>query len=456
MSWIETEIAGCGVRDKRLRHRLALLLERLSDKPTASIPAACRSWAETQAAYRFLSNANVEAMDILAGHGRATLERIRREPVVLIVQDTTFLKSVTAVGPHGFGTLRRTAKEEYLRHPSVAFTPERVNLGVLGHHFWQRPDEPVGHLRKRRPLEEKESYRWLLGYERACQVQEQCPETLVINVADRAGDMHEWFRDAANRPEPARAAFISRAKCNRRVADAEQALYLWEALGQSPVQGHLTLSVPRQPGRRARAATLSVHAKAVTFPCARRLGGKFPPVEVQAVYVKEASPPAGEEALEWMLLTNLAVEDFDPARVLVAWYRARWEVELYFRILKQGCKVEDLRLESQERLEKCIAVYLIIAWRIHHITQAVREQPEVACTAIFSDQEWQTIYLLQNQKPPPQKPPPLRTITRMLAQLGGFLARKGDGEPGVETVWRGYMELQRALKALEIAKVVNL
>jgi hypothetical protein len=275
-------------------------------------------------------------------------------------------------------------------------------------------------------------------------------------VADREGDRHEWFLDAANRPEPERAAFIIRATGNRRIADAEQTLYLWEALGQSPVQGQLPLEVPRHPGRRARVATLSVHAQAVTFHHARRLGGKFPPVEGQAVYVKEDLPPEGEEALEGMLLTNLAVEDFDTAQVLVAWSRARWEVELYFRIRTQGCKVEALRLESRERLEKCLAVYLIIAWRIHHITQAVREPPEVVCTELFSDQEWQTIDVLQNQKPPPKAPPTLRTITRMLAQLGGFLARKGDGEPGVETVWRGYMELQRALKALEITKVVHL
>jgi hypothetical protein len=174
------------------------------------------------------------------------------------------------------------------------------------------------------------------------------------------------------------------------------------------------------------------------------------------VYVKEEKPPASEEALEWMLLTNLVVEDFATAQAVITWYRARWEIELYFRILKQGCRIEDLRLETTERLAKCIALYLIVAWRIHHITHAAREHPEVVCTDIFSEQEWQTIYLLQTQQRPPKHPPPLRAITRMLAQLGGFLARTGDGEPGAETVWRGYMELQRALKALEIAKAVKL
>jgi hypothetical protein len=131
-------------------------------------------------------------------------------------------------------------------------------------------------------------------------------------------------------------------------------------------------------------------------------------------------------------------------------------IELYFRILKQGCQIEKLRLEAPERLERCIAVYRLIAWRLHYLTQAARASPTVACTMVFAKKEWQTIYLLQTHKRPPQKPPPLRTMTRMLAQLGGFLARKGDGEPGVETIWRGYMEMLRAVHTLALAKAVGL
>jgi len=182
----------------------------------------------------------------------------------------------------------------------------------------------------------------------------------------------------------------------------------------------------------------------------------LPPVRVQAVYVKEESPPPGAEPLEWMLLTNLPVEDFRTAKVILRWYRTRWEIELYFRILKQGCQIEKLRLEAPERLERCLAVYLSIAWRLHHLTNTARAYPHVPCTTVFAMKEWQTIYLLSKHKRPPQKPPPLRTMTRRLAQLGGFLARQGDGEPGVETVWRGYMEMLRAVHTLTIAKAVGL
>lgn len=455
MSWVANEVAGCRLKDQRLQQRLAVIVERLGAKPTASIPAACRGWGETQATYRFLSNERVEAGEILEGHNQATVKRIAAEPVVLIVQDTTFLEYIKDVVGKGLGTLRETSREEHLLHPSVAFTPARVNLGVLTHRFWQRPEEPVGHLRAQRPIEEKESYRWVLGYDTACEVQRQCSETLVVSVADREGDIHEWFLAAAERDEEEQAAFVIRAKYNRRVAAQPQDTYLWEALEAAPVLGQTTIEVSAHARRAARQACLTVRAHAVTFNRGRRRGGHLPPVWVQAVYVKEEGPPPGEEPVEWMLLTNLRVDDFKTAKVILRWYRTRWEIELYFRILKQGCQIEKLRLEAPERLERCLAIYMLIAWRLHHLTHLARAYPNVPCSAVFEDKEWRTIYLLHHHKRPPQKPPPLRTMTRMLAQLGGFLARKGDGEPGVETVWRGYMEMLRAVHTLALAKAVG-
>ena len=456
MSWVANEVAGCRLKDERLTQRLAVIVERLGAKPTASIPAACRGWGETQATYRFLSNERIKAEEILEGHGQATVKRIAAEPVVLVVQDTTFLEYIKDGVGKGMGALRETSREEHLLHPSVAFTPARVNLGVLTHQFWQRPEEPVGHLRAQRPIEEKESYRWLVGYDTACEVQRCCPETLVVNVADREGDIHEWFLAAAERAEEERAAFVIRAKCNRRVAAQPQDTYLWEALRAAPVLGRTTIEVAARAGRAARRATLTVRTQVVTFNRGRRRGGNLPPVQVQAIYVIEEVPPPGEEPLEWMLLTTLPVDDFKTAKLIIGWYRARWEIELYFRILKQGCQIEKLRLEAPERLERCLAVYMIIAWRLHHLRHVARTSPNAPGTVVFERKEWQTIYLLQTYKRPPQKPPPLHTVTRMLAQLGGFLARTGDGEPGVETIWRGYIEMVRAMHTLTLARAVGL
>lgn len=452
--WVDEEIARCRMADARLKSRLGILLERLGEHSTQSIPAACRGWAETQAAYRFLNNGKVDARDILDGHSLATLGRISREPVVLLVQDTTFLEYVRDAGKHDYGTLRRSRREEYLLHPTVAFTPERTNLGVLGAYFWQRPEEPVGHLRAQRPLEEKESQRWLLSYELACQVRRLCPQTRVVSVADREGDIHEWFLDAAERAEEEQAEYLIRAKCNRRVAAEGGNSYLWEAMRAAPVLGSHEVALARQPGRTARTARLELRARRVCFNKARRPGGNLPPVDVEVLYALEGDPPKGEEPIEWMLLTSIPVQDIETAKTLLGWYRSRWEIEIFFRVLKQGCRVEDLRLETPERVERALAVYLIVAWRIHHITRASRERPEAPCTEVFSDTEWETVYLLQKRRKPPSKPPTVRQLTRMLAQLGGFLARKGDGEPGVETVWRGYMVLQQSLQALEIRDAV--
>jgi Transposase DNA-binding/Transposase DDE domain len=375
MSWVANEVAGCRLKDQRLKPRLERIVERLSAKPTASIPAACHGWGETQATYRCLSNERVEAAEILDGHGQATVKRIAAEPVVLLVQDTTFLEYIKDLVGKGVGTLRETSRDEHLLHPSVAFTPARVNLGVLHHQFWQRPEEPVGHLRAQRPSEEKESYRWLVGYAVACGVQRRCPETLVVSVADREGDIHEGFLDAAQRAEEEQAAFVIRAKCNRRVAAQPQDTYLWEALSAAPVLGQTTVEVSEQVGRTARQARLTVRARPVTFNRGRRRGGSLPPVSVQVVYVKEDAPPPCGAPLEWRLLTNLPVDELHTAELIISWYRARWEIELYFRILKQGCQIEKLRLEVPERLERCIAVYMIIAWRLHHLTQVALPSP---------------------------------------------------------------------------------
>jgi Transposase Tn5 dimerisation domain len=155
---------------------------------------------------------------------------------------------------------------------------------------------------------------------------------------------------------------------------------------------------------------------------------------VTVVYAKEYHPPKGTDPIEWLLLTSLPVEDFPSACTLVQWYRCRWEVEVFFCVLKQGCQIEHVRLQTKARLVNAIAIYLIVAWRIHSISMLSRAHPEVSCEVVFEAHEWQTIYTMQAHRPPPQAPPPLREIVRRLAQLGGFLARTGDGEPGVQTL----------------------
>jgi IS4 transposase len=453
--WIETELAENQMHDLRHTKRLAYLLERLSEQAVSSIPQACHGWAETLAAYRFLDNPRVGLTEILSGHQHATLERLQAQEVVLLVQDTTFLNYGTLQAKTGVGTVKERRRKEYLLHLTVAFTPQRVNLGVLGFRMWQRPQEPVAHERARKPIEEKESYRWLESYQLACEVQQRCPATLVVNVADREGDIQECFLEAMSRAAADRAEFIIRAKCNRRIATDQGQGYLWPEMQSTRPLGHLTVEVARQGERAHRQATLTVAIRRVSFTGARRRGGRLPPVEVNVVYAKERRAPKREKPIEWLLLTSLPVEDFPSACTVVHWYGGRWEIEVFFRVLKQGCQIEQLRLQTKPRLVNALAVYLIVAWRIHTITMLSRAYPAVSCEIVFEPQEWQTIYTMHYRRRPPQESPPLREIVRCLAQLGGFLARTGDGEPGVQTIWQGYQRLHDFLSALETYRGVN-
>jgi hypothetical protein len=454
-TWVAVEMAESQMHDARHAKRLAALLTRLGEQPVSSIPRACHGWAETVAAYRFLDNPAVGFPEILSGHKAATLERIRSQAVALLVQDTSFLNYGTLQPKVGMGTVKERIGEEYLLHTTGVFTPERVNLGVLGAKLWQRPEEPVAHERARKPIEEKESYRWLEGYTLACEVQQACPQTVVVSVADCEGDIQEWFLDAMNRPAEERAEFLIRAKCNRRLAPGAAHGYLWEEMQAARPLGKLTFKLSRQADRPARRITLSVRALPVTFYGARRPGGRLPPVQLWAIYAIELKSPKGEEPIEWLLLTSVPVSNFSGACLVMQWYRARWEIELFFRALKQGCQIERLRLETAHRLLNALAIYLIIAWRIHTITMLGRAYPDASCELVFEPREWQMIYLMQYQSPPPDQPPPLRDTVRALAQLGGFLARTGDGEPGIKPIWQGYQRLHEFIYAVETHLAVN-
>jgi hypothetical protein len=453
--WIETELAEGQMHDVRHTKRLARLLDRLSPRPISSIPAACHGWAETVAAYRFLDNSAIGIQDILSGHTHATLERIRAQEVVLLVQDTTFLDDGTTHPTGGMGTVKIKVHDEYLLHLTVAFASTRVNLGVVGMKVWQRLEQPVAKQRKSKPIAEKESYRWLEGYQCACAVKQACPATLVVSMADREGDIQAWLVDVLRREPGQRAECIIRAKENRRLAPGAAQRYLWAEMQQTDALGTLTIDLARQPDRPPRPVTLAVTAKPVTFYGARRPGGKLPPVTVSAVYAQESSPPQGEAPVEWLLLTSLPVTDLPRACTVVQWYRCRWEIELFFRVLKQGCQIEQLRVQTDPRLVNAWAIYLIVAWRIHNITMAGRAYPEVSCEVVLAPREWHTLYTMQHHCRPPPTPPPLREMVRSLAQLGGFLARKGDGEPGLKTIWQGYQRLHDFIYAVDTYQTVN-
>lgn len=451
MDWVEEELGRADFGDARLTKRIKKLMKILGTKPSHSIPEACGGWAETLSAYRFFGNKKVSFEEILNCHYEPTLERIRHQPVVLLPQDTTELIHVVNKGAKGVGTLKNTEKHERFLHPVLAITPDRIPLGVVSAQLWQRSQGSIRKDRAGKPIEEKESFRWLEGYQTACDVQAQAPDTLVVSVSDREGDIYEIFVEMHEYSESNRAAWIIRAAQDRLLVktDTEQQK-LWQQLEIAPVLGTTEFTLPASGKRKARQVKQTIRAIPVTLkPPARAIKGySLPPATINAVYAKEENPPEGETAIEWLILTCLPISSFELVSLILEWYVARWEIEIYFRVLKQGCTIEKLQFADDKNFAACLALYMIIAWRVLYVTMLGREYPSISCEALFSKEEWQALFIVTKQQPPPNEPPPLAMTVLLLAGLGGFLARKHDHYPGTKSIWIGLQRLGDFVRAI--------
>ena len=437
MSALGAELAGIDLGDARLNRRSRRLLERLGDKPMPSIPAACGGWAETQAAYRLFDNPKVSAQAVLAPHIARTVERMGEHTRVLCIQDTSELDYTGKPSMQGLGPLNLEVRQGLYLHPTLALTPDRLCLGLLGVHTFTREPGRLGQAKDPgRPLEEKESVRWVDGFAGVNELAETLTETRLTYVADRESDIYELFVEA---PCPETGAdWLVRGRHDRVLKDGRP---LSEHLAEAPVLTETTFERPASHGVKARLVHQQIKAVRITLPAPYRPERKLPEVQVTAILATEPHPPAGEEPVEWLLLTNLAVDTPEQAPEKLQWYLCRWQIEVFFRILKSGCRIEKLQLEKLERLEPALAFYMIIAWRILFLTMLGRECPEMPCDVVFDTAEWQAVYIVTERKRPPDTPPSLDTMVRMVAGLGGFLNRKHDGFPGSQTLWIG---LQRA------------
>ena len=449
-NWLDTEFAQQNMGDKRLNKRVKLLAQSFCKDPLLSIPNATKDWSETLAAYRLFDNESVTFDSIMSGHRAATLARIQREPVVLIPQDTTFLNFAADDKSKEMGTLRTKKSDQQLLHTSIAINPNRVNLGIVNASMWQREKASTGRSRDAKKIAEKESRRWIDHYQNACDIQAQSPDTTVVSIADREGDIHEWFQYVESVPLENRAAYIVRAKANRTLLLDDEKILLWDYLQSAKILGKYSVNVPKRNGEIGRDAVVNITATEITLA---GKGKKRQSLSLYAVYVKEQSPPEGQKGIEWMLLTDLPAEDFTQARIIVEWYRCRWEIETYFRVMKGSCDIEKNRLKTPQRRLNCIAIYMIVSWRLHSITMLTRKIPDRPCTDGFSQREWEIIWRVKKNSEPPKVIPSLREMTRLLAGMGGFLARKGDGEPGVKTIWQGYKKLLNYIEAADVLGV---
>jgi hypothetical protein len=450
--WVETEMETLDLGDSRRNQRVKRMIGQFSANPEASIPKASGNQADTKAAYRALGSAAISAEAIRLAHARATVERMRGLQRVLIMQDTFVLSFNTCPATGGLGPVGKAGTHGLLVHSGLAVTPEGLPLGIVYQDVWAREeDEGKRKTRRKRLVEEKESFRWL---ETVDAVESLLPKDLEVWVAgDREADMFELFA----MPRRGGLHLVVRAAHDRKVESAE-AQYLHEAVVKAPVLGEMEVAVPRSRKRKERTATLRVQACTLELvPPRNHLGRKdLSPVPVSVVRVLETeTTPEGEEPVEWMIITTVAVSSLADAVEVVEAYAQRWKVERYHYVLKSGCGMEKLQLESADRIERALSIYNVVAWRLLYMTYVARIAPELPCTSVLEEDEWRALLVVGSRGPVPvpEKAPTVREAVRLVAMLGGFLGRKGDGEPGIQSIWTGFRRLMDFTLALQRLRV---
>jgi hypothetical protein len=350
--WVEEEFQGIDLGDKRLDDRLMVVAQHLSEQPMFPINQDHEDWAETKAAYRFFQNEKVSLEKILAPHQIQTKERIKDYPLVLAVQDTTLFNYNGHPKTQGLGCIMKcgaSMSKGLVMHSTMAFTPKGLALGILSQRIWSR--DPKRSLRKnaqlsktyrKLPTRQKESYKWFEAFEQSLTL---CPaQTHLVTVADRESDIFDLMALAQ---KDSRGELLIRVCRNRQVEESKQRL--WEFMKNVPSLAIQVLKVPARGNQPPRKATVSIRFAQVTLkPAPGAAHNK--PVSVGSVFVQEVDPPRGVPALEWMLLSTTPVNNLEEAQERIQWYRIRWGIEQYHRILKSGCQVERCKLQTAQRL----------------------------------------------------------------------------------------------------------
>lgn len=472
--WARQEFGQAAFGDKRLKERLIKIAEDRAKQPDASyLEAVGGARDAVKGFYSFVDSPrdSITPESILSTHRERTIERIMAQQTVLIVQDTSDLNFSTRHHTKGLGfigTNQTGAETRGLRlHSSLALTTEGLPLGVLKSVCYA--PERVGTRGKQsigRPIEEKKSFRWLEGYRDAVEAAKKAPGTRFLNVMDREADIFELFLDAdATRK---RVGLIVRAKNNRNLEDQERKLF--DELKASQNTADIETMIPRQRWKKAkqgnpeqegvpaRRAVLTVSYEQVSIKSARSDLRSKPPVALWAVYAREENPPPGAKPIGWFLLTTEAVESIEDAVKIIDFYKKRWRIEEWHRVLKSGCKVQDHQHETADRLKRVIAIDVVLAWRIQLLTLLGREAPNLPCCIFFDEWEVKVLDALKKKdrkkgkKDSKSSPPTLGEAIILVAKQGGYLARKSDPHPGAESIWKGLIRLSDLAAGYRLAE----
>jgi hypothetical protein len=444
---IKDEFQNIPINDQRLANRLKNTAATLESQPERSIPDACQNWAETKAVYNLISNNKVTPPAIMSGHQLKTIERMKQYQLVLKIQDTCILDFSTHRNTKGLGKCSGPNSLGLLMHSVFVVSSDGVPLGLLYQDIWSREEYPDQKRTKRRqlPIEVKESFKWQKAMEGSRVALSDTTRT--VTVGDREADIFELFQAAHQQGEH----LLIRAVHDRRVTGEYRLLH--EQINSIPEKGQCLVEIPRKSDQnlQPRQAKLSVRFCSVNIcPAHTRNKKAIDGIPLYAIFACEIEVPEGEKPIEWLLLSTIPVTNMAEAVQKISWYRERWKIERFHFTLKSGCHVEELQLETKERLINAITLYSIIAWRLTWLTYQARVTPDLSCQIILEKHEWQALYCVVNKtKTPPDQPPTLHEAVWLIAKLGGFLGRKHDGQPGVKVLWRGLQKLNYGMQFLE-------
>ncbi len=446
--WATAVLGRAKFPDHRLKLRAIQIMGQKANRPGDSIPQGAGGPAAAKGTYRLLENRRVKADLFWSPIHEHAARALAGLDLVLAIQDTTFINLPTLDATEGLGTVNGKDEEALLMHSVLAVRPDGHILGMLDNQVWARPPEELGKAqdRKDRPIEEKESSKWLRGQRRAAEWRDRfSPGTKLLHLCDREADIHEVFQEAIDLGDEA----IIRCSRDRKVEGPWG--YVRATLSAQPVLARARIEVPRKRGQRKRWAAIEIRSATVTLDPPAKYPGRRP-LRLGVVWVTEPVVPEGVEGLDWMLWTTLPVGTAEEALRVVEFYRRRWRIEDFHRTLKEGCQVERTQLKTAGRIETLVAYSSAVAVRLLQLTHWARTEPGRPCTEVLSDDEWRVLWArIHNARlPEGQEPPTLREAVAMIGRLGGHLGRKCDGLPGVRSLWKGWYVLHLLVEGYHI------
>jgi hypothetical protein len=478
VEWVAREFDSVTFGDGRLDKRVKICISQAASL-AESTPDRARSKANLKATYRFVDNEKVTVEKILGEHNEKARSRCAEQKKVYLIQDTSeveLTKPKQAV--RGAGPLGTDKRQGFFYHPLYAVAENGVPQGTVDQVIWTRdpesldvPSKERAAERKRASFEEKESCRWLEMMQSGEQIARSLPETHFIMVADSEADIGELFSEALDFPD--NYDFIIR-QCKTHLivsaCDSATGLQLegksveeafskatWRSTRMVSVGGREAPVLPddqkraRKQARTSREAELRFRAITVTIVGPRRPGGgSLPNVMLNVVEVMEEKPPEGELPIRWILFTTLPIATITDIEKVIDGYCQRWSVELYFKTLKSGLKIEDMKYETLERYQTAFSMLTIVAWRVEYLKGATRSDPESKCEKYFTKDEWMATMIFVTRRPVnPNQPPTMEKFMTTIAELGGYINKKAQGPPGSTTIWRGMSRFEIIVQAYQ-------